>query len=256
MKKVISVVLSALMLVPLTGGIMVKADEQTTVENPDRFGDKISYKAKDKALQALQSTKDVKVENGNNIVFTPTHDMKDTGFIFYPGAMVEPEAYAPIMKGLAEKGYKVVITPMPVNFALLSYKNAEKVISDNSNIKQWVIGGHSLGGVSAAKYAPNNDKIKGVVFYASYPQWNELKDTNLKVLSLWGSNDKVAGVSLVKASQKRVPLGSTFIEIQGGNHGQFGDYGKQLMDGNATISAEEQWKQAIDYTSEFLGKIK
>lgn len=257
MKKVLALVLAALVLVPLTGGITVaNADEtETVVENPHRFGDTISYKAKDKALAALQSTKDVTVEDGENIIFTPTHDMKDTGFIFYPGAMVEPEAYSPIMKGLAEKGYKVVVTPMPANFALLDSNKADKVIENNSDIKQWVIGGHSLGGVSAAKYAVKNDMIKGVVFYASYPQGKELKDTNLKVLSLWGSNDKVAGVNLVKFSKKLVPAESTFIEIEGGNHGQFGDYGKQLGDGTSTITPEEQWSQAIAHTSDLLESI-
>ena len=196
------------------------------------------------------------VLNGENIVFTPTHDMKDTGFVFYPGAMVEPEAYAPIMKGIAEKGYKVVVTPMPANFALLDSNKAEKVISDNANIKQWVIGGHSLGGVSAAKYAVKNDKIKGVVFYASYPEGKVIKDTNLKVLSLWGSNDKVAGVPLVKASKKLVPSDAIFIEIEGGNHAQFGDYGKQFADGTSTIAPEEQWRQAIDHTVDLLESIR
>ena len=36
---------------------------------------------------------------------------EDIGLVFYPGGLVEPSAYAPVLRNLAEAGYLVVITP-------------------------------------------------------------------------------------------------------------------------------------------------
>lgn len=45
-----------------------------------------------------------------------------------------------------------------MNLAVLNSDKAEKVINNYPEIDKWVIGGHSLGGVMACKYAPENDK--------------------------------------------------------------------------------------------------
>ena len=106
----------------------------------------------------------------NFITFTPKNITATTGLTIYPGAKVEPEAYAPLANKIAQAGYEVIITPMPLNFAIFDYNAADEVISKYPNIKNWAISGHSLGGVMAAKYASENSNIKGVIFYASYPQ--------------------------------------------------------------------------------------
>lgn len=257
MKKIFSLLLAVvLILASLTYAVSTTSSKPNLIKKASySLGNKISYTAQDKALEALKSNDDVKVEYNDNIVFAPTHDIKETGFIFYPGAFVDPAAYAPIMQGLAQKGYKSIIAPMPVNFALLNINKGESIIDNNEDIKQWVIGGHSLGGVSAAKYAVKNNKIKGIVFFASYPQGDELKDTNLKVLSLYGSNDGVATPDNVQESIAKLPTGSVFIEITGGNHSQFGDYGHQSGDGTSTISPEDQWSQSINETEKLLKNI-
>ena len=143
-----------------------------------------------------------------------------------------------------------------MNLSVLGGKNkAENVIENNPDINNWVIGGHSLGGVSACSFAPKNNKIKGVVLYASYPQGDELKNTDLRVLSLWGSEDIVAVLQKVIVAKEKVGSNSEFIEIEGGNHGHFGDYGEQKGDGESTISAEDQWNKTADYTIDFLNQI-
>src|SRR5512135_1218189 len=46
-------------------------------------------------------------------VFKPTQP-GDTGMIFYPGGLVDPAAYAPLMKSLSDQGIMTVIVPMPL----------------------------------------------------------------------------------------------------------------------------------------------
>ena len=59
---------------------------------------------------------------------------------------------------------------MNFNLAILSPNRADSIINNYKDIDTWVIGGHSLGGVMASNYALKNDKIKGLVLLASYPQ--------------------------------------------------------------------------------------
>ena len=44
------------------------------------------------------------------------------------------------------------------------------------------------------------------------------------------------------------------VEIEGGNHAQFGNYGPQKGDLPATISAEEQQAQAVEAISDFIAR--
>jgi hypothetical protein len=215
------------------------------------------YRASSLAFNTLKSDSVVTVEENGDIVFIPVSNNKNTGFIFYPGGKVEASAYAPLGKEIAAKGYTVVIAEMNFNLAVLSPNKADSIISKYSNINSWVIGGHSLGGVMAADYAFNNDKIKGLVLLASYPQENkDFTSSSLKVLSLWGSNDKVADLNKVKEAEKVMPKDSEFIEISGGNHGGFGDYGQQEGDGEATISNEVQIHETSNYIIKLLESLK
>ena len=248
MKKITVLFLSLLLTFQLTGC----SSNQNT---PFRLGNIISYDADNSALDALQSTGNVIVENDKYIVFMPKESEKETGFIFYPGGLVAAEAYAPVMKRIAEAGYKVIIAPMPMNLAVLNSDKAEKVINNYPEIEKWAIGGHSLGGVMACKYAPKNDKVKGVVLYASYPQGDDLKNTDIKVLSLWGSEDKVASIEKIQDGKNKVNSDAEFIEIKGGNHGHFGDYGEQKGDGTSTITSKQQWDETAKYTTDFLDDI-
>ena len=205
------------------------------------------------STEIVNSNELVEVETGDYIVFKPKEKNVSRGFIFYPGAKVEPEAYSKLCSKIAEEGYLVVIASMTLDLAILSPNKAEDIIKEYSDIKSWAIGGHSLGGVMAANYAAKDEKIDGLVFYASYPQGDELKDSDLKVLSIYGSNDGVAKLDKVK--EAILPEGSEIIEIKGGNHAGFGTYGEQSGDNNADISNDEQISEAADYTIKFLNNL-
>lgn len=214
-----------------------------------------SYGPSTQAMANLKDSTLVDVTVDNFISFAPENTTATTGLIIYPGAKVEPEAYAPLANKISQAGYEVIITPMPLNFAIFDSNAADEVISKFPNIKNWVISGHSLGGVMAAKYASENSNIKGVIFYASYPQGDELKDSNIEVTSIYGSLDGVANLDKIVGSKDLLPTSTTFVEIIGGNHAQFGSYGDQSGDNAAEISVDEQIEQAANASIELLDKI-
>ena len=214
------------------------------------------YRATEETQAVFQSVSNITIEKGRYITFTPK-TTTDTGFIFYPGGKVEEEAYAPLCKRIASEGYKVVIVSMPFKLAVLGKNRATDVVETYPEIKNWAIGGHSLGGVMAASYAYSNPSIiKALILYASYPQdSNNMSKQNIKVLSSWGSKDGVADINKIKASQNLLPKDSIFQNIEGGNHGQFGNYGFQKGDNASNISASQQQQIAVKGTIDILNQI-
>lgn len=216
------------------------------------------YKAQSYAKENLQSDSNVTVENEKELLFEPTSSKKKIGFIFYQGAKVEAEAYAPMAKELAKQGYTVVIPHLPLKMAIFSPDRADKVIRNHPEIDTWVIGGHSLGGVTASDYALRHDKISALVLLASYPGGHtDLSEASVDVLSIWASHDEVADAKAIKAAKSSMPSDAKFLEIEGGNHAGFGDYGEQKGDGEASISNKEQITQTTVAILELLeGKVK
>lgn len=217
------------------------------------------YKSQPYAIKSLKSDSNVNVETGKNgdIFFNPKSNKKKVGFVFYPGAKVENSAYSPMAKEIASKGYPVILSKMKFNLAILSPNKAKNILDEYPDINSWVIGGHSLGGVMASDYALKDNKIKGLVLLASYPKDNnDFTKSGINVLSLWGSNDKVADLNKVKNAKKLMPVNSQFIEIPGGNHAGFGDYGEQKGDGKSLISNKEQINITSSEIIKFLEVIK
>jgi pimeloyl-ACP methyl ester carboxylesterase len=62
----------------------------------------------------------------------------------------------------------------------------------------------------------------------------------LPVTKIYGSNDGIATPERTLQNKKLLPAHTRWVEIQGGNHSQFGHYGHQLFDGHASISRIEQ----------------
>lgn len=78
------------------------------------------------ALAALQSDANVTVETEGQLQFVPTANESDVGLIFYPGAKVDPRAYAPMAHALAAQGFLVEIPSMTLNLAIFSINAAAR----------------------------------------------------------------------------------------------------------------------------------
>lgn len=171
------------------------------------------------------------------------------GFIFYPGAKVEETAYAPVLDALAQSGICCVTVKMPYHLAVLRPSAAEQVMEELSGVKQWYIGGHSLGGAMAADFAgAHEDEFRGLVLLAAYPT-AELP--YLPVLSVYGDRDKVLNREKYQSAITLAAVRSEQV-IEGGNHAGFGNYGSQDGDGDADIPAKEQWQMTVDYIWNFM----
>ncbi len=206
------------------------------------------------ALNSLKTDNSVVVSTNQWLTFEPASSTPTIGFIFYPGAKVDPRAYAPSMRAIAAKGFLTIIVPMPFNLAIFGINEANDVIAAHPEIKTWVIGGHSLGGAMAASYAKNHENvIKGIVFWAAYPgESDSLAGTKLRALSIYASRDGLATLQNIENAKKFLPKDTKFVEIKGGNHAQFGWYGNQPGDLEATITRIQQQKIVVDETVEFL----
>ena len=203
---------------------------------------------------------DAQVEVGRSrlgLVFRPLSSPVKAGLAFYPGARVPPEAYAYLGKSLARAGYLTVVLALPLNFAVFSPSMAQRAIDAYPDLKVWAVGGHSLGGAMAASYCMGKPgKVAGLLLLASYPGGKaDLSALSLRVLSISASNDGLATPAKLQAARHLLPPGARFVELAGGNHAQFGDYGVQPGDGTATLSAQLEHGAVVEESLAFMGEI-
>ena len=212
------------------------------------------YKATAAAIKALQSDGSVTItETDDAITFAPNGEDPEEGVIFYPGGKVETEAYAPLLRRLAEADLLVVIVKMPFHLAVFDADAAEAIMAQENGVEDWYLAGHSLGGVMASSFAADqSDEVAGLIFLASYPS-GDLTDVPFPVLSIYGSEDEVLNRESYAEAQGKLPDDYTEIVLDGGNHGQFGDYGPQEGDGTAAISAVQQQQQTVEAITAFIG---
>lgn len=197
------------------------------------------FTIKSKEYQAstqAQSAAQISISTNNTVKFQGND--ANPMVIFYPGALVEPKSYSIWASQVAKAGYTVYIVRFPLDLAVLN-SNAASRVQDN---KDYVIGGHSLGGTMAARYAAKNpEHLKAVFFLASYPETKgDLHEINVPVLSLTASKDGVLNRKNYNKAKKLLPNGTFYEQIPGGNHAGFGSYGKQQGDNRATISNAKQ----------------
>ncbi len=189
------------------------------------------------------------------ISFVPSVDTRRTALIFYPGAKVPVSGYAPAARAIAEQGFRVYLVPMPGNFALLAADRAADVQAAHPEIENWVVAGHSLGGVAAAQFAARNlSRVRGLALWASYPN-DDLSQSGLQVLSIWGSLDSARETFTSDTTRALLPPGTRYIEIPGGNHEQFGYYTGQANDPQATLSRADQQAAIVEATVALLEAV-
>jgi hypothetical protein len=208
----------------------------------------VQYYATEEALVAYEMNdgKDMK----NYLEFS---DDSEIGLIFYPGGKVESGSYS----YLAElDNINVYIARFPFQLAFFNPNIAGDIIEDNPEVKSWFVGGHSLGGVAAYNYANNNpENIEGTFMLASYPASDYSQETtSFKNLAFFADNDGL--VEDFKEKQNLFPVNTDFIEIKGGNHANFGDYGAQKNDKESSISKSEQHQIILSNTQTYIDENK
>jgi predicted alpha/beta-hydrolase family hydrolase len=210
------------------------------------------------AIDALDDGNGVTVEVSRSMIrLTPDRDARTTGLAFYQGAKVDPQAYAHILRPLAEAGFPVVIFKQPYNLAVLDSNAAGAVIGDtDDDIDRWVIGGHSLGGAMAASYAEQpRDELSGLLLYAAYPVNDMSERADLAVMSVYGTNDDIATPQEIEESAAELPPSTDFVPIDGAIHSYFGDYGPQRGDGTPAVTRDKAQREIADASLRLLAAI-
>ena len=85
---------------------------------------------------------------------------------------------------------------------------------------------------------------------------DDLSDYQLAVSSIYGTQDGLATGDEIVASRSLLPPDTWWTVIEGGNHAQFGWYGPQSGDNEATISREEQQAQIVAATLRLLQQME
>ena len=210
------------------------------------------------ALEAMESNDTVSVVDDGIIGFLPSERDGELGVVFYPGGLVDPVAYAPVLRRIAEEGIPVFITPMPLNLGILNTGAANRVFEEYPDITTWVLAGHSLGGASAGIFAAANPEvIDGLVFWDSYPPASaDLSDRDLPVLSIHGTTNGIPNTDNFDEQRRLLPPDTHYAPIEGASHAQFGDYGPQAGDVVPELSLEEQHQAVSVLMMDFLDRLR
>lgn len=211
-------------------------------------------KADPVAERAMISSDSVEMKRTRfGIAFVPKK-YSDKFLILYPGAFVDPVAYAPLCHELARHGIECLIIEMPLRSAIFGYKTSSSIDFDQKLDKEYILAGHSHGAEMAAHYIHENPGRfhKLILLGTQYPKKISLADNKVSVLKVYGTNDGLEPVSELEKNKINLPEGTRYVKIPGGNHGQFAYYGRQPFDDLATISREEQQKQIVEAMLAFI----
>ncbi|HYP73375.1 MAG TPA: alpha/beta hydrolase [Microbacterium sp.] len=210
--------------------------------------------AEPEPLAAVRANPDIAItDDSAGIVLAPASDADtDTGLVFIPGAKVDPWAYASILSGLvADEGMTVVITKPWLNLAFFDLRPLSTFTDLAPGVGDWLVGGHSLGGVKACQLAGDAD---GLVLFASYCA-NDISGSGLPALSLSGSEDGLSTPEKIADARPLLPTDAVMVEIPGASHASFGDYGPQAGDGTPTATDAEVHAVVTEQIGALAGQL-
>jgi pimeloyl-ACP methyl ester carboxylesterase len=210
------------------------------------------------AAEALMSDDRVRVAKESGwLSFKPAAaSLPAASVILYPGAFAVPECYAALARRLAAEGHPVYVVKMPLNLAFLGTSRAERVMAAHPG-EAFVIGGHSIGGMAAGRYAVRHARsVKGVFFLASHGEPHpELRRARLPVLHITATDDGLMKWGMLQVSKRDKSADTDYVSVDGGNHTQFGSFRAYAADGRASITETRQQEIIAKAMDRWLDKI-
>lgn len=200
--------------------------------------------------------------------YAPQGKSPHVGLLLFPGGSVDFRSYALVARDLARHGFVVVVQHVPFGFALFDCDRAIGPVGalrqTFPDVRAWVVGGHSLGGVAACSYASRRpEDVSGLLLWGSFPSpLHSLAECQLPVASLYGSQDGLVPPARVEQARHLLPKGAQLVPLNGANHTQFGDYWDgsddaflQRGDRPASLVRQEQRQLVVDHTRQFLQAV-
>ncbi|MBI4474435.1 MAG: hypothetical protein HY646_17325 [Acidobacteria bacterium] len=118
----------------------------------------IAYRAAPEARFALQTDASVSVSRedaGWRFMPADSRYLQKVGFLFFPGSLVDPIAYAPLARTAAEAGFPTFMIELPRRGAFGGAKDPEvanrvnRAMHETNGVTRWVLGGQLRHSVTA-----------------------------------------------------------------------------------------------------------
>jgi pimeloyl-ACP methyl ester carboxylesterase len=225
-----------------------------------------SFQAHGVPRAVLESDERVRVERTEaGLEFLPRLDAGAAGLVFLPGGMVQPEAYAPLARGIAAEGFPVLLVRFPFlgrhalgegQKAAVIERVARRIGGDT--LRVWAIAGHSFGGALATRFANRHPELTAalILIGTTHPRGLDLSGAAYPVVRVFGTRDGVAPERKMRETARNLPPATRLVPIEGGNHAQFGYYGPQLLDGRASIGRQLQQRLTAEVILETLRPLR
>ena len=224
--------------------------------------------------QILENVSQQLTETNDFIILNQEESNPTKTLIFYPGGLVDPHAYLEWQDELVANNptLRIVTVKMPSNLAVINNTKGARLFDEYPNTKRWIIAGHSLGGAMATTMIEKfPDQLKALIYLAAYPANDKVKDYTGSVLSISAENDGLTTPTDIQNRMSDLPEAyemnsildfpndvkakTLYYQIEGGNHAQFGNYGEQDDDNEASITREQQQSQMVELISNYLNQL-
>ncbi|QLH77208.1 alpha/beta hydrolase [Halosimplex rubrum] len=190
-------------------------------------------------------------EYGGFVVSDADPGVERIGVVLYPGGRVAPDAYLPTAARIATRANVTVVVPkMRANLAVLSIGRADAVLAGERNVSRWVVGGHSLGGAMACRYAGSNpEAVDGLLLVGAYC---DQPVRGMPALAVLGTRDAVLDREQFADSRANLPADAAVERIEGMNHSQAGHYTGQSGDRPARIETDAAHRRLAGVVADWL----
>lgn len=223
----------------------------------------LAFRASADAREALRGGGGITVTGTEGLIgFVPAGAPRNVGLIFFAGALVDPVAYAPLTRAVAEAGFPAYLVALPRRGAFGGADDPQldaraDSILGSAEGRAWVVGGHSRGGVVASTIAARRPSaIAGLVLIGtSHPRDVNLSSLEVPVAKIVGTHDGLASPEEVRANDGLLPQTTDWTWVEGGNHSQFGWYGFQPGDRRAGVARTEQQQLMIAAVIDALERV-
>ena len=200
-----------------------------------------TYQPELQYLNEIQNNRDVVIEkNDSHYVLNPViRNSNVPEIIYYSGGLVQSEGYLYRLGNLAIRlQTRIFLIRPPLNLAILNIDQAQLIVNQYG-LKNFWVGGHSLGGVVACRYAKEHQElVYGMFLFGAYCD-QDIKDFKGRVEVLYGEEDKVLNVDSLNKANSNLPVNAITKSVPGLNHSNFGNYGSQKSDGNSELNSDQ-----------------
>lgn len=189
-------------------------------------------------LEVYQDERVVVTPADGVVIMEPAEPTGETtGLLFFPGARVDPFAYLHPLVDVAANGTTIVIVDPLFNMALFDPRDLETLTSHAPHVTEWVLGGHSLGGVKACMEA-DNPAVAALVLLASYCA-TDISGLTIAVTEVVATEDGLVDAVAQRAAKSNLPATVLTITLDNANHASFGTYGPQPGDGVSSLNRDD-----------------